>query len=110
MMHSLCFNGFADGSSGVVPSSYAGPFDMHIVMKNGLPYFHGENVQKIYGGDVPLSPGNLFHVGNSTDGAALVSDVMEGFTYYPFGRRYISNLDLAIFLFDSSSFLAAASS
>lgn len=96
MTHGLCFTGWADWKTGAVNNTLS-PFDLHIIMKNGNPYFNGANVQRVYGGDVPLSPGNLFHVGNSTDGAILASDVMEGFTGWTPGRKYYSDLDLAIF-------------
>lgn len=97
MLHSLAFNGWTNWTTIINSDTGASPFDTNIVNTNGKPYFNGENAKLLYGSKIPLSPGNLFHVGNSEDGAALSRDLMQGFTYNsPGPRRTISELDLAM--------------
>jgi Ca2+-binding RTX toxin-like protein len=97
MLHGIGFRGYTDWATGVNVSGFEMPFDRKIILKDGKPYFAGVNAIDVYGRDVPLTIGNLFHVGNSTgDGSELSTDIMNGFVA-PWGpRRTISPLDLAI--------------
>ena len=97
MLHGIGFNGFTDWSTITNTSTAESPFDLHIVNINGQPYFRGTNANAVYGGDVPLTSGNLFHVGNSSGaGSQLSTDLMNGFVALNGPRRTISDLDLAI--------------
>ncbi|CAH1692905.1 conserved hypothetical protein [Hyphomicrobiales bacterium] len=96
--HGIGFVGWRDYTTGVLPGDYQSPFDSHVVMKDGLPYFEGMNAAGVYGGLVPLTYGNIFHLGNSAPnpGADLVDDLMNG-VVFKFATDYaISDLDLAI--------------
>ncbi|CAH1673391.1 conserved hypothetical protein [Hyphomicrobiales bacterium] len=96
--HGIGFVGWRDDTTGLLPGDYQSPFDSHIIMKDDLPYFDGVNAIKAYGGLVPLTQGNLFHLGNSAPkpGADLVDDLMNG-VVFKFATDYpISDLDLAI--------------
>ena len=96
--HSIGFVGWRDYTTGILPGDYQSPFDSHILMKAGFPYFEGVNAAKVYGGLVPLTYGNMFHLGNSepNPGTDLVDDLMNG-VVFKFATDYtISDLDLAI--------------
>jgi hypothetical protein len=66
-----------------------------------VPYFTGLNAEDVFGGPVPLTIGNLYHVGNpSGPGAGLEvypGDLMNGNIFYRGTRYDISTLDAAIF-------------
>lgn len=97
--HALAFNGWRDWTTGRLPGGYQSTFDQWVTFDAaGTPYFTGPRAQAVYGGPVPLTYGNLMHVGNAfpRPGADLVPDLMNGVVYY-YQRRYdISALDLAI--------------
>lgn len=91
--HALGFNGFSNVTTFAL-GNYASRFDRLIEVKNGLPYFVGEKAVALYGGAVPLTPGNVFHVGNTT--TPIASDLMNGLTLRTGIRYEISALDIAI--------------
>jgi hypothetical protein len=98
--HALAFNGWRDGLTGRLPGSYQSTFDRWVTVDplTGTPYYTGPRAVAAYGGFVPLTHGNLFHVGNWAPraGADLVPDLMNG-VVYDYQRRYdISALNLAI--------------
>jgi len=95
--HGLGFNGWRDHTSGALSGGFMSTFDRYVEMRVGQPYFIGPNAMQAYGGPVPLTRGNLMHLGNRTGpGEELVTDVMSG-VGLPSGRRLpISALDLAI--------------
>ncbi|MBS7699962.1 MULTISPECIES: DUF4214 domain-containing protein [unclassified Chelatococcus] len=98
LAHGIGFAGWRDYTTGVLPGDYQSPFDSHVLMRDGLPYFEGVNAAKIYGGPVPLTYGNIFHLGNSAPhpGVELADDLMNGIVF-KFATEYpISDLDLAI--------------
>ncbi len=52
-------------------------FDIFIEIIDGAPFFTGDNAKAVYGGNVPLSRGHLYHIGNDTGaGTDLVRDLM----------------------------------
>ncbi|MFO1082217.1 MAG: hypothetical protein U1E23_16490 [Reyranellaceae bacterium] len=77
--HGLGLNGFLDWSTGQATTAKS-TFDLYVRMIGGVPYFIGPNAQSVYGGPVPLTIGNLYHVGNAagSPGADLLGDLMNG--------------------------------
>lgn len=100
--HALGFNGWMDGSTGLMPGTYASTFDAHVVTVWGdtgpTLYFQGPQATALHGSPVPLSWGNYAHVGNSADrdGADLLGDLMNGVSFARGTRYRVSALDLAI--------------
>ena len=94
--HGLAFIGWRDDNTLALPSDYESPFDSFVTSINGVPYFTGPHAEAVYGGPVPLTVSNIFHVGNDAPlpGSNLSSDIMFATND---GRRYvISALDVAI--------------
>jgi len=95
--HALAFNGWADGFTGLVPSNYESTWDENVLAIGGNLYFLGANAAAIYGGSVPVTLGNNFHIGNATGpGVDLVPDLMNGVVYDRGFRYAISDLDIAM--------------
>jgi hypothetical protein len=98
--HIFGFNGNRDQSTGELLSNAESTFDALVSVFNNSPYFVGSNAENVYGGPVPLTVGNIYHVGNpSGSGADLVSypaDLMNGVVFYRGTRYTISALDAAI--------------
>lgn len=99
--HALGFNGWRDWSSGQLPGSYQSTFDQYVTGGgSSTPFFNGPEAMALYGGPVPLTSGNLFHLGNSAasgrPGVDLVPDLMNGVVFYRGTRYQVSALDLAI--------------
>lgn len=95
--HAFAFNGWGDLTTGALPSDFASPWDVLTTFDGNSLSFNGASAIQAYGGPVPISQGNNFHIGNPTgSGLDLVSDLMNGVALFP-GRRYsISGLDLAM--------------
>src|SRR6202022_4978727 len=89
--HIFGFNGNRNRSTGQLLSNAESTFDTLVIFLNNLPYFTGSNAQNLYGGPVPLTVGNIYHVGNqSGPGAELATypaDLMNGVVFYR-GTRY----------------------
>ena len=96
--HILVFNGFRNAYNGTLPGGYESTFDALTAFDGTNFYFTGPRAEAIYGGPVPLTFGNIFHLGNGSrrPGSDLLSDLMNGVVYYPEHRYDISPLDLAI--------------
>jgi hypothetical protein len=95
--HALGFNGWRDAVTGATPG-YGSAFDLLTVFDGTDTYFHGPMAIAEYGGPVPLTRGNAFHLGNVVPypGSDLRGDLMNGVVFRR-GQRYaISRLDLAI--------------
>lgn len=91
--HILFMNGWRDRLTGEPHDEYLSTFDQHIVEIDGRFYFDGEEARKVHGGPVPLTSGNLMHIGGNP-GDDLI-DVMN--PLIPQGeRRYLSKLDIAM--------------
>ena len=100
LTHAIAFNGWRDSHTGTLPGSppYESTFDINETFDGTNFYFTGPRAEAIYGGPVPVTYGDNFHVGNSPPrpGYNLLYDLMNGIVFY-FGRRYdLSALDLAI--------------
>ena len=98
--HIFGFNGNRDQSTGTLVSNVESTFDALVSVLNNSPYFIGANAENAYGGPVPLTVGNMYHVGNqSGPGAELATypaDLMNGVVFYRGTRYTISALDTAI--------------
>jgi hypothetical protein len=97
--HALAWNGWRDWTTGALPADYESTFDERVTVgAGGVPFFNGARAEALYGGPVPLTYGNLYHVGNASlgPGSTLIPDLMNG-VVFNYGTRYdISPLDLAI--------------
>jgi len=99
--HIFGFEGYRDPLTGALLFDAESTFDSWITVLNNAPYFTGPNAEDIYGGPVPLTVGNIYHVGNpSGPGADLEvypADLMNGNVFYRGTRYDISPLDAGIF-------------
>jgi hypothetical protein len=99
--HIFGFEGYRDPLTGALWSGAESLFDTWVTVLNNAPYFTGPNAEDIYGGPVPLTVGNIYHVGNpSGPGADLEvypGDLMNGNVFYRGTKYDISSLDAAIF-------------
>jgi PEP-CTERM motif len=100
--HIFGFEGYRDQSTGVLTSSDAeSTFDSWVTFLNNAPYFTGPSAESVYGGAVPLTLGNIYHVGNPSgpgaDLEAYPADLMNGNVFYRGTKYDISPLDIAIF-------------
>jgi hypothetical protein len=98
MGHALVFNGWRDGTNGVLPGNYQSTFDEDVSFNGADLYFNGPLASGLYGGPVPLMFGSYGHLGNfdPRPGESLLSDLMNGFVFDPGVRYFISPIDLAI--------------
>lgn len=98
--HSLYFNGWRDWTTGLLPGNYLSTWDQWVDMVGGYQYFVGPAAEALYGGPVPLTAGNITHVGNAFPGPgsepALLDDLMNGVVFNYQQRYDITPLDLAI--------------
>lgn len=93
--HAIGFNGWRDDVTGTTPG-YGSQFDALTTFDGTDFFFHGPRAIAEYGAPVPLTRGNIFHVGNSAPGPGydLRDDLMNGVVFER-GRRYdISRLNL----------------
>lgn len=95
--HALAFNGWGDLVTGAVAGGYASPFDLRTTFDGATLFFTGAAAQSVYGGPIPLTEGNNFHLGNAGGtGSNLLGDVMNGVTFERGIRYGISELDVAM--------------
>jgi hypothetical protein len=98
LCHAWAFTGWIDQFDGTFPGDYESTFDVWTRFDGANFFFVGPEAEAIYGGPVPLTYGNVYHVGNASPGPGsdLLSDLMNGVVFH-FGQRYyISSLDLAM--------------
>ena len=98
LCHAWAFTGWIDQFDGTFPGNYESTFDAWTQFDGTNFFFTGPQAEALYGGPVPLTFGNVFHVGNNLPrpGSGLIPDLMNGVVFY-FGQRYyISSLDLAM--------------
>ncbi len=93
--HGLGFYAYRNDSTGAY-YSYKSVYDDYIQYIGSQPYFVGENVARYYGNSVPLTRGNLSHVGNESGvGADLWSAMMA--PYLDPGVRFsVTSLEKAM--------------
>ncbi|QDV33385.1 hypothetical protein [Tautonia plasticadhaerens] len=96
--HALGFNGRRDLFDGSLPGNYQSTRDALTTFDGSDFFFVGALAMDLYGGPVPLTYGNIFHLGNPAPrpGDDLIGDLMNGVVYYRGTRYGISDLDLAI--------------
>src|SRR5438876_338634 len=63
--HARGFNGWRDLSNGSLPGNYMSTFDRYVSFNGSEFYFNGPAAVAAHGGPVPLTYGNIFHVGNA---------------------------------------------
>lgn len=93
--HAFFWNGFRDPVTSA-PGSDASVFDTLVTVDaTGQPFFNGSQTVAFLGGPLPLTRGNLYHVGNAVGpGRELVSDQLMNGVEFAFGKRYfLSELD-----------------
>lgn len=95
--HALAFNGWGNHVDGTLPANYASTWDINTHFDGANLYFAGALAEHIYGGAVPVTVGNNYHIGNATGpGGDLVPDIMNGVAFYRGHRYEISPLDVAM--------------
>lgn len=96
--HALGFNGWMNPYDGSCAEGQISTFDQWVKFDGTNFFFHGPQAMANYGGPVPLTFGNGFHVGNEAPrpGQELALDVMNGLAHAVGERYYISRLDLGI--------------
>jgi hypothetical protein len=98
--HIFAFNGNRDETTEALLSNSESTFDALVSFLNNVPYFTGSYAESVYGGPIPLTVGNMYHVGNpSGPGAELETypgDLMNGNVIFTGTRYTISALDAAI--------------
>jgi hypothetical protein len=95
--HALAFNGWWDQPLGQPPLHYGSTWDLLTYYDGSALYFTGAAAMALYGGPVPVTAGNNWHIGNATGaGSDLLGDLMNG-VMISRGTRYdVSALDLAM--------------
>ncbi len=96
--HALGLNGWTSPYDGSCPNEHKSAFDRWVKFDGTNFFFHGPQAMANYGGPVPLTYGNVFHVGNSAPrpGKELKSDVMNGERHVCGERYYLSRLNLGM--------------
>ena len=103
--HALGFEGWRDYATGSLPlpagahGAYRSTWDEHIVVEPDATFFFtGPAAQARYGAPVPLTSGNINHLGNDAPGfgAELLPDLMNGVEFYRGYRYFISTIDVAV--------------
>ena len=96
--HAFVFNGWMNGTNGQLPPTYMSTFDANVHFDGTNFFFIGPSARATYGGSVPITFGNPFHLGNNSPrpGASLLPDLMNGVVFNYQTRYPISALDLAI--------------
>jgi hypothetical protein len=95
--HALAFNGWWDPPRGRPPLHYGSTWDLLTYYDGAALYFTGTMAMALYGGPLPATAGNNWHIGNAAGpGSDLVGDLMNGVAIRR-GLRYdVSALDLAM--------------
>ena len=95
--HAIGFNGWRDDVTGTTPG-YGSQFDALTVFDGSDFFFAGPRSVEEYGSPVPLTRGNIFHLGNNSPapGYDLRDDLMNGVVFKR-GHRYdVSRLNVAM--------------
>lgn len=95
--HALGYNGWGDLTTGALPAGYASTWDTLTRWDGQTLWFTGANAMQVYGGAVPLTTGNNFHVGNLYGaGSDLLTDIMNGVVMERGTRYHIGALNVAM--------------
>lgn len=102
--HAIGFNGWRNVFDGSLPGDYMSTFDELVTFDGSDFWFVGTAAMNVYGGPVPLTYGNIFHLGNAAPrpGSDLIGppdnggDLMNGVVFYRGGRYDITPLNLAV--------------
>lgn len=95
--HALAFNGWWDPSQGQPALDYGSTWDLLVSFDGSAMYFVGAASTALYGGLVPVTVGNNFHVGNDFGpGSDLLGDLMNGVAFSRGVRYDVSALNLAM--------------
>ncbi|ALF53715.1 hypothetical protein ACX27_14085 [Nostoc piscinale CENA21] len=96
--HVFGFNAWKDNFDGTLSGNYQSTFDEKVVFDGSNFFFVGKQATSVYGSPVPLTFGNITHVGNdgSRPGVNLIRDLMNGVKFYRGFRYNISSLNVAI--------------
>lgn len=96
--HGFGFIGYGDSSTGSLSGQFATLYDQLVTFDGRDLYFHGPQAMEVYGGPVPLTFGNHFHLANRAPrpGSDLLEDLMNGVAFQRGVRYRPSILDLAI--------------
>ena len=96
--HMLVFNGFQNQTNGTYQDNGKSTFDRYTQFDGSNFYFDGSRAEALYGGPVPLTYGNIYHVGNNAPrpGSDLIPDLMNGVVSNYQTRYDLSALDLAM--------------
>jgi hypothetical protein len=95
--HAIGFNGWKNDTNGSLPANYESTFDEKTSFDGTNFFFNGTQSTALYGSAVPLTFGNIVHVGNKAPrpGSNLSADLMTSSLARGI-RTDISTLDLAI--------------
>lgn len=98
LAHVLGINGWRDPVSGALPGSYMSTFDALTRFDGTNFWFTGDNAVAHYGAEVPLTFGNIYHLGNRPPrpGQDLVADMLNGVEFSRGSVYQISALDVAV--------------
>lgn len=96
--HAFAYNGWRNSYDGALPGDYESTFDAMCTFDGENNFFVGEHAMEVYGGPVPLTYGNIYHLANQAPrpGDDLLEQLMNGVADHRGWRRYVSDLDLAI--------------
>jgi hypothetical protein len=96
--HAIAFNGWQNHTDGTYPDNFRSTYDELKTFDGTNFYFNGPNATALYGGPVPITFGNVNHIGNDAPrpGEDLIPDLMNGVVFEWQTRYEISPLDLAI--------------
>ncbi len=96
--HALGYSGWINGTTGTYPSDYQSTYDERTSFDGTNFYFNGPEAVAVYGGPVPLTFANVFHVANFAPrpGEDLILDLMNGLVYYRGSRYDIEPLNIAM--------------
>jgi hypothetical protein len=96
--HAIAFNGWQNQTDGTYPDNFRSTFDELKTFDGTDFWFNGPNATALYGGPVPITFGNVNHIGNDVPrpGTDLIPDLMNGVVFEWQTRYDISPIDLAI--------------
>ncbi|MDF2462000.1 MAG: hypothetical protein K0Q43_235 [Ramlibacter sp.] len=79
LLHALGVVGLRDLATGNLRAAQQFTFDKYVSMIGGQPYVTGPEAQAVYGGPVPLTPGNFYHYGaTGANPSTLLGGILNG--------------------------------